>query len=112
MHARGKATCYPETNLLPSRDLEDAAFVKVWIDSHGPPKIVSADREFVKSPLTPFPRDYGISLQERPARRRNEIGVVESNHNCLRLFAVLKDAECWRLSKGLEIFRQEILSKA
>ncbi len=56
LHARDKATRYSETTLLPSRDLDvaAAAFVKIWIDSHGSPKIVSADREFVKSPFKTF----------------------------------------------------------
>ncbi len=116
LHARDKATGYSETSLLPSRDLDDAAaaFVKIWIDSHGPPKIVSGDREFVKSPFKKFLWDYGISLQERPARRHNKIGIVESKHNSIRLFVqrLLKDAEYWRLSMGLEISRQSILSKA
>ncbi len=107
LHARDKATGYSETILLPSRDLDvaAAAFVKIWIDSHGPQKIVSADREFVKSPFKTFLRDYGISLQERPARRHNKIEIVESRHNSLRLFVqrLLKDAEYWRLSKGLGI---------
>ncbi len=47
-HARDKATGYSATVLLPSRDIDlaAAAFVKIRIDVHGPPRIVSGDSEF------------------------------------------------------------------
>ena len=116
LHARDKATGYSETVRLSSRDLDDAAaaFSRIWIDSHGPPKIVSADREFFKSSFRTFLKDHLITLEERPARRHNKLGIVESRHRSLRLFVqrLLKDAEYWRLSKGLEVSRHAVLSRA
>ncbi len=48
LHVRDKATGYSETVQLKSRDMDLVAntFVNLWINSHGPPKFVSADREF------------------------------------------------------------------
>ncbi len=45
LHARDKATGYSATVILSSRDMNEVAtaFVRQHINSHGPPKAVSAD---------------------------------------------------------------------
>ncbi len=45
IHARDKATGYSETTRLPSKDMDLAsdAFRRMWVDSHGPPEVFSAD---------------------------------------------------------------------
>ncbi len=95
-------------------DIVANAFVTLWGYAHGSPKIVSADVEFVSAPFKDMLRNHGILFEERPARRHNKIGIVESGHNGIRLFVqrLLKDAE-YNLEKyGLSIPKQEILSKA
>ncbi len=116
LHVRDKATGYSATVILSSRDMNEVAtaFVRLWINSHGPPKAASADVEFVTEPFKDMLRNHGILFEERPARRHNKIGIVESGHNGIRLFVqrLLKDAEYNRLNYGLCIPKQEILSKA
>ncbi len=112
MHARNKATGYSETVTLSSRNMNEVAtaFVRLWINSHGPPQAVPADVEFVTEPFKDMLRNHGILFEESPARRHNKIGIVESGHNGIRLFVqrLFKDAEYNRLC----IPKQEILSKA
>ncbi len=116
LHAREKATGYAATVSLPNRDMGVVAnaFVRLWIISHGSPKLVSADVEFVSAPFKDVVRNHGILFEERPARRHNKIGIVESGHNGIRLFVqrLLKDAEYNLENYGLTIPKQEILSKA
>ncbi len=47
LHVRDKATGYSATVILSSRDMNEVAtaFVRLWINSHGPPKAASADAE-------------------------------------------------------------------
>ncbi len=99
-----------------SRDMDLVAntFVNLWINSHGPPKFVSADREFSNPSFVSMLKKNGIRIEERPVRRHNKIGIVESGHASIRLFAerLLKDAEYYRLNRGLPISTTDILSKA
>ncbi len=85
---RDKATGYSATVTLSSRDMNEVAtaFVILRTNSHGPPKGVSVDVEFVTEPFTDMLRNHGILFEERPARRHNKIGIVESGHNGIRLF--------------------------
>ncbi len=116
LHERDKATGYSATATLSSRDMNEiaTAFVRLWINSHGPPKAESADGEFVTEPFKDLLRNHGILFEERPPRRHEKIGIVGSGHNGIRLFVqrLLKDAEYNRLHYGLCIPKQEILSKA
>ncbi len=56
----------------------------------------------------------GIRFEEIPAGRHNKIGIVKSGHASTRLFAqgLSKDAEYYRLNRGLPISTTGILSKA
>ncbi len=113
---RDKATGYSATVILSSRDMNEVAtaFFSLWINSHGPLKAVSADVEFVTEKFKDVLRNHEILFEERPVRRHNKIGIVESGHSAIRLFVqrLLKDAENNRLHYGLCIPKQEILSKA
>ncbi len=53
-------------------------------------------------------------FEERPDRRHNRIGIVESGHNCIRLsvYILLKDAEYNHFRYLLCIPKEEILPKA
>ncbi len=98
---------------LSSRDMNEVAtsFVRLRISSHCPPKAISADVEFVTVPFKDMLRNHGILFEERPARRHNKIGIVESGHNgiCFFVQRLLKDAEYNRSLCGLCIPKQEIL---
>ncbi len=116
LHARDKGTEYWETALLLSKDMDFAsdAFRRMWIDSHRPPGIVSADPEFNNSTLFGPVELRGTKFESRPARRRNKIGAVESRHNSLRLFVqrLIKDTERFKVLHGIAIPFVSILSKA
>ncbi len=96
LHVCDKATSYSETVQMKSRDMYLVAntFVNLWINSHGPPKLVSADRIF-ESIFKSILKRNCIMFQERHVRRRSKIGIVETAHISIRLFALrlLKDAE-------------------
>ncbi len=89
------------------------AFVRMWIHSHGPPKPVSGDREFVNPPFKAMLTMHGTELEERPARRHNKIGIVESRNNAIRLFfqTILKDSDYYRVNFGLVSSMTQVLSK-
>ncbi len=97
MHARDKATGILSNRAFSSRDMNEVAapFVRLWIKSHSPPKSVSAHVEFVTESSKICSVIMGILFEERPARRHNNIGIVESGHKGIRLFVqrLLKDAE-------------------
>ncbi len=105
MYAREKAAGYSATVILSSRDMNEVAtaFIRLWINSHGPTKAVFADVEFVTGPCKDMLRNHGILFEERPAQRHNKIGIVEACHNGIRLFVqrLLKDAEYNRLNYAL-----------
>ncbi len=52
--------------ILSSRDMNEVAtaFLRLWINSHGPPKAVAADVEFVTEPFKDMLRNHGILFEE------------------------------------------------
>ncbi len=86
----------------------------MWVDSHGPPGIVSADPEFNNSTFVGPLELCGTKFESRPARRHNKIGVVESRQNSLGLFVqrLVKDTERFKVLHGIVIPFVSILSKA
>ncbi len=57
---------------------------------------------------------HGTELEERPSRRHNKIGIVESRNNSIRLFVqrILKDSDYYRVNFRLVSSMSQVLSRA
>ncbi len=89
-------------------DFATDAFRRMWIDSHGPPGIGSADPEFGPLELC------GTKFESRLDRRHNKIGVLESTRNSLRLFVqrLVKDTERFKVFHGIKFHSFPFCQKA
>lgn len=94
---RDKATAYSETVMTINQEMSQVMkeITELWLYNHGPPKTISGDQEFANPAFNAFLRTNGINVGERPGRRHDEIGIVESGHQSIRLVALklLKDAK-------------------
>ena len=86
LHARCASTGYSEVSHVSSRDMKVAAatFDSIWISTHGAPKCVGGDPEFDKAPFTKLLNQHSIRWEPRPARRHNQVGVVERKNQVLK----------------------------
>ncbi len=95
-------------------DIVANAFVTLWVNAHGSPKIVSADVEFISALFKDMLRDHGYSSKKGLLVVTTKSGLLSLDimeFACLSK-RLLKDAE-YNLEKcGLSIPKQEILSKA
>lgn len=65
-----------------------------WINTHGPPDIVSIDIEFFKMPFKNALGYFGTRVEPRSAHRNNKFGFIMRKNVVMRLIVrrVLKNA--------------------
>ena len=97
LHLVDVGTGLSATSLVPSRDIDVAAktIEKIWFNIHGPPAKLSGDPEFVNGKFSELMKRFSVTVEPRPARRHQKIGVVERKHAVVRTLAqrILKDVE-------------------
>ena len=97
LHLVDVSSGFSATALVPSRDIDVAArtIEKIWISIHGAPAKLSGDPEFVNNKFLKLMDRFSISVEPRPARRHQKIGVVERKHSIVRTLTqrIFKDVE-------------------
>ena len=77
---------FSATALVPNREIDVAArtIEKIWINIHGAPAKLSGDPEFVNQRFFKLMERFSVTVEPRPARRHQKIGVVERKHAVVR----------------------------
>jgi hypothetical protein len=85
-HIVDSATACSTAQIVPSRDLDHAAYVfeSQWIGAHGAPSSLAADPEFARSGFQQLLATHHVIFAERPARRHQKTGCVERKNGVLR----------------------------
>lgn len=116
LHICDSHTSFSVAVQVESRDQELACkMIRThWFDVYGPPTEIIGDPEFENDYIRQMLKIHGVNLLPCPARRHNKIGIVESNHRCIRLFVerLFKDAARNHSVHGVKISLEEILSRS
>lgn len=85
LHAHCAGTDYSETENVKGRSIDTSAklFDRMWISRHGAPRFVGGDSEFDKAPFKELLRMHDIQWKPRPARRHNQVGMVERKNRVM-----------------------------
>ena len=86
LHLVDVHTGFSATALVPTRDIDIAArtIEKIWVNIHGAPAKLSGDPEFMNKKFARLMERFSVTVEPRPARRHQKIGVVERKNAVVR----------------------------